>query len=213
MGLNLGLTHGWIVTELERRRPVAEAMASLIDRCEAEHPHPDWTILRALPYSDLSSLVEWVQLPFRNEPPAAPLKGLWFGLFNPCPDGKTPVADVYVCGSERFEPDPNDISWAERPEWWPEGRYAKSTVLADIYRIAYRQGGEFGEQESALGNYAEYPLCLGYGAFAIREVLGEVEPDLLLTCSASLGVALGFDGGDFVMLGQLVRDGQLSEKG
>jgi HEAT repeat protein len=57
-----------------------------------------------------------------------------------------------------------------------------------------------------LGNEAEYPLVLGYSAFAVRELLGQVEPPLLLGRAESLGVAVGFDSGDFVLLGELTND-------
>lgn len=207
MEFDLGQAHDWILTELARKRPVAQSMTALIDRCEAARPHPDWAQLRSLPYADLSPLLAWVEQPFRGEPSEVPLAGLWFGLFNPCPDGHTPVADIYVCGSERFDPDPHDNSWAEGPDWWPDARYADSEVLADIYRFAYREGGRVEEQEECLGNDAEYPLVLGYGAFAVRELLGRVEPALVLGRSDSLGIAVGFDSGDFVLLGRLLRDG------
>ena len=207
MELDLGEMHAWLVQEYARKRSVGESMDALIDRCEAVRPHPDWARLRALPYSDLSALREWIEQPFRDEPSDAPLKGLWFGLFNPCPDGRTPVADVYVCGSKRFDPDPLDNSWAVGPDWWPDARYAESTVLTDLYRIAYRQGAGRKEREAAIGNDAEYPLCLGYGAFAVRELLKQVEPKLILGKSKSLGIAVGFDSGDFLLLGQLDASG------
>jgi hypothetical protein len=207
VGIDLAQTHAWIVAELARRRSVADSMATLIDQCEAARPHPDWTKLRALPYGDLSHLLEWVQTPFREEPPEAPLQGLWFGLCNPCPDGHTPVADIYVCGSKRFDADPFDNSWAVGPDWWPDARNAGSAALADIYRIAHRQGAGIAEQKAGLRNDAEYPLVLGYGAFAVRELLGLVDPALLLGSSESLGTAVGFDSGDFVLVGRLVRDG------
>ena len=207
MGLDFAPTYGWIVDELARRCPVAESIAALLDLCEARRPHPDWARLRALPYADLAALRAWIEQPFREEPSAVPLQGLWFGLFNPCPDGRTPVADIYVCGSERFSPDPNDDSWIDGPAWWPDARYANSAVLADVYRIAYRQGAPAAGQNGCLGNEAEYPLCLGYGALAVRELLRLVEPSLLLGRSESLGVAVGFDSGDFVLLGRLVPDG------
>jgi len=72
-------------------------------------------------------------------------------------------------------------------------------VLANIDRIAYRNGG--------LGNDAEYPLCLGYGAFAVRQLLGQIEPALVLGDSDKLGVAVGFDSGDFVRLGEFGPSG------
>jgi hypothetical protein len=207
VGLDLGQMHGWIVGELTRRRPAAESMTALIDECEANRPHLDWSRLRTLPYADLSPLLDWVQVPFREAPPEVALKGLWFGLFNPCPDGRTPVAEIYISGSDRFDPDPLDNSWAAGPDWWPDGRYANSAVLADIYRIAYRQGACATELEGCLGNDAEYPLCLGYGAFAVRELLSRIDPALVLGRSDSLGVAVGFDSGDFVLVGRLAKDG------
>lgn len=206
MELDLTEENGWIVAELARRRPIAISMAALIDHCEALCPHPDWDKLRGLPYGNISPLVDWIESTFRDEPSPTPLKGLWFGLFNPCPDGRTPVADIYVSGSERFDPDPLDNSWAVGPDWWPEGRYAGSAALADIYRIAYRQGVRGSEREACLGNDAEYPLVLGYGAFVVRELLGQVTPSLVLGESNSLGIAVGFDSGDFVSVGQLTRD-------
>jgi len=207
MGLDLGQMHGWIVKELASRRSIAESMAGLIDQCETAQPHQDWAKLRTLPYGDMSQLLNWITRPFREEPPAVPLHGLWFGLFNPCPDGSTPAADIYVCGSERFDPDPDDNSWAVGPDWWPDSRYANSTVLADIYRVSYRQGAGVVEQKACLGNDAEYPLCLGYGAFAVRELFGRVAPSMVLGNANSLGIAVGFDSGDFVLLGRLISDG------
>jgi hypothetical protein len=198
---------GWIMGEVIRNRPVAESMTSLIDQCESIRPHPDWAKLRALPYSDFAHLLRWIKKPFRQEPPKKPLKGLWFGLFNPCPNGRTPVADIYVCGSERFHPDPEDNNWAVGPDWWPNARYANSTVLADIYRIAYRQDSRGRKQDNCLGIDADYPLVLGYGAFAIRELLERVDPLLLLGRAKSLGVAVGFDSGDFVLLGKITKGG------
>jgi hypothetical protein len=207
MKLDLGQTHDWIREELTLQRPIAESMTDLIDKCEAARPHPDWEWLRAIPYADLSLLAKWIQKPFREEPSPVPLRGLWFGLFNPCRNGRTPVADIYVCGSERFVPNPHDNSWAVGPDWWPELRYADSSVLADIYRIAHRQGARPAEQKVCLGNDAEYPLCLGFGAFAVRELLARVETSLILGKSHSLGIAVGFDSGDFVLLGELSNDG------
>jgi hypothetical protein len=198
MGLNLGKAHGWIVDELARRRPTNDSMNTLVDLCQSASPHPDWARLRSLPYADLSPLSEWVSRPFRDQPPVRPLRGLWFGLFNPYHDGEA-LADIYVSGSERFDPSSDNNEWAVKPDWWPDARYASSTVLADIYRIAYRDGG--------LGNDAEYPLCLGYGAFAVRELLGRIEPTLVLGASNKLGVAVGFDSGDFVLLGELGPSG------
>jgi hypothetical protein len=198
MDLDLSTTHGWIKEELAANREVTVSMNSIIDRCENAFPHDDWKDLRQLAYGDLGSLPAWIEKPFRMEPPPEPLRGLWFGLFNPY-EGATPVADMYVCGSKRFEPDEDDCDWATGPEWWPRNRYAKSKRLAAIYRVAYRAGG--------LANNAEYPLCLGYAAFVVRDLLNRIDPKLVLDSVGTVGVAVGFDSGDFLLLGRFTHDG------
>jgi len=198
VALDLAKMYDWIVAEVARPSSVAESMSRLIDQCEAARPHSDWARFRALPFGDLDSLVGWLRRLFITEPYDRPLRGLWFGLFNPCNDDE-PIADIYVCGSERFEPDPRSNEWAVGAEWRPEARYAGSPILAELYRIAYR--------DNALKNDAEYPLCLGCAAFAVRHVLTMVEPSLILGTADSLGVAVGFDSGDFILLGELGPQG------
>jgi hypothetical protein len=198
MAINLAAMHGFVVKELASKRSLRESMDRVIAKCSKEHPHVDWDKLRALPYDDLDDLREWIEKPFRYEPSRKTLAGLWFGLFNPIRD-REPLADIYVCGSERFDRSPDDNSWAVGPQWRPEDRYANSSVLARVYRIASRKGG--------LGNHAEYPLCLAYGGLAVRDLLRAGDPSLFLGSSSSLGVAVGFDSGDFVLVGKLSKQG------
>lgn len=208
MGTIADNAYRWIITELEHRRPVAESMARLVDLCEATCPHPDWSKLRSLPYADLAPLAQWLERPFRHQPHSVPLRGLWFGLFNPCrlPLLK-PSADIYLCGSERFHTRLHDNSWAVRPDWWPDARYARSNVLASIYRIAFRRRSWWWKREQALADEAEYALCLGYASFAVRDLLERVPPSHVLGGSKALGVAVGFDDGDFVLIGELTQRG------
>ena len=112
--------------------------------------------------------------------------------------------------SERFYPAVGDNGWAVGPEWWPDGRYARSSVLADIYRIAYPSSAAPRSRPSdhrRLQNDAEFPLCLGYAALAVHALLGQIDPATILRASRSLGIAVGFDSGDFILLGQLTAEG------
>src|SRR5262245_46303283 len=207
MALDLGELHRWIESEAARRRIPGDSMADLIDQCEALQPHPDWAEFRSLPYNDLSPLATWIETTFQHDPPDRPLRGLWFGLFHPCPDGHTPTLDLYVCGSERFDPDPTDNTWAALPEWRPIPPEAESGVLAEIYRIAHRPESRPAKRKAALGVAAEGSLGLGYAAFAVRELIEQIEPVLILGKARSVGVAVGFDDGDFVCLGELTGRG------
>ena len=198
MSLDMASIHQFISAELGSSHTISQSMERVIDECSQQSPHDDWTTLRELPYDAIDELRDWIATPFILDPPKTALAGLWFGLFNPEYDGKG-AADIYVCGSHRFFADPNDNSWAVGPDWWPEHRYAHSSLLRDLYQIAYRRGG--------LGNDAEYPLCLGYGGFVIRDLLRGIRPETMLAESISLGVAVGFDSGDFVLVGTLTRRG------
>jgi len=198
MALNLATMHGFVVKEIASKRSVRESLDRIIAKCAKGNPHDDWEKIAALPYENMDDLREWIEKPFREEASKKKLAGLWFGLFNPVYSGK-PVSDIYVCGSTRFDPCPDDNSWAGGPDWWPESRYAHSAVLAKLYKIAYRKNG--------LENDAEYPLCLAYGGLAVRELLRAADPSVFLGKSASLGVAVGFDSGDFVLVGKLTKTG------
>ena len=185
-----------VVDEAVRREPtVGDVMNAVLSACENERPHSDWAELRRLAFGDLKPLRSWIEKPFRLDPPPPDLAGLWFGLFNPEYERRKPTADLYVSGSNRFTDDPCDNGWAVGPQWRPDGRYARSSILNEIYRIAYRPSG--------LGNDAEYPLCLAYGAAAVRDLLRDPGVRSLLQQDRSVGVAVGFDGGDFIALGRV----------
>lgn len=206
MSLQLSEMFDWITKELARQRPVTESMSTLIDQCESAHPHADWEKLRTLPYAEVESLAGWLEAQFREDPPDIMLKGLWFGLCNPHRGRGNPVADLRVSGAEQF--DPTGCDWAVNAPWWPMARYAQSEALAEVYRIAYRRGASEEDRNGRLGNDAEYPLCLGYGAFALRQVFAEyLSPAPILGESESVGVMVGFDSGDFLHVGTLTLSG------
>lgn len=205
MAISLGAMFRWIRAELPSGRPVGESMADLITQCELAHPHSDWEQLRPLPYDDTDPLYDWLDSQFVAKTPTVLLKGLWFGLCNPIRGRNNPVADVRVSGAEKY--DPTDCEWAVNAPWSPEAWYAESDVLADIYRIAYRRAASEEVRKGRLGNNAEYPLCLGYAAFALREVFTHLYPASVLGESNSVGVMVGFDSGDFLHVGTVRESG------
>jgi hypothetical protein len=204
MSLDLAKTHRLVAEEFQAARPIGKSMVRIIKKCAAITPHPDWDRLRELDFDDLGPLLEWIKKPLVREPPDSPLKGLWFGIFNPI-YGNFPTADFYISGCSRFDPDPTSYAWTGSRVWWPESRCAHSKVMSAIYRIAYKKGG--------LKIDAEYPLCLAYPALAIRELLNTLDARLVLKAlkaAGPVGVAAGFDSGDFLLLGKYTRDGLTS---
>jgi hypothetical protein len=198
MALNLAVMHRFIAKEVVSKRSLRDSMDRIISKGAKENHHKDWDKLQRLAYEDLDDLRDWIEKPFRLDSSSVKLAGLWFGLFNPIYK-RNPVADIYVCGSTQFDSTPDDNSWAVDPDWCPEHRYAKSAILAKIYKIAYGKGG--------LGNDAEYPLCLAYGCLAVRDLIQIMDPKLFLGLSSTLGIAVGFDSGDFIPIGTLTKRG------
>ena len=178
--------------------PVADRMAAVIAVCERSVPHPDWTTLRELPYNRLAPLYEWLDTLFEYETPDVPLAGLWFGLYNPRRGGET-TADLRLGGSTRFTDD-GELKWAHGLEYRPPTS-AHSAILRSIYSTAY------GREAGRLGNAAEWSLCLAYSAFAVQQLLSDNDPELILRGSNSVGVAVGFDSGDFLLAGRLTSQG------
>jgi len=188
-----------IVDLASRDTDVADAMRGLIDWCASHKPCDDWKRLRALDFTaELRRLRTWLDDVLSADPPNASVTGIYFGLFNPqYDDNEGPVADIYVAGGIY-----GDDDWlsAVRQHWWPNGRYARSQLLAQIYRIAY-------ESPSSLGNSAEYPLALGFGVLAAKHLCLAIKPKLLGERGGSRWITVGFDSGDVLTLGQLSASG------
>jgi hypothetical protein len=138
-----------IVDLASRDIGIADAIRELIDWCSSQQACDDWKRLRDLDFTaEMGRLRAWLDDVLSAEPPNASVTGIYFGLFNPqYDDDEGPVADIYVAGGIY-----GDDDWlsAVKKHWWPNGRYARSQLLAQVYRIA-------NESPSSLGNNAEYP--------------------------------------------------------
>jgi hypothetical protein len=186
-------------------KSVGASMRALIDAHAEQYPDGDWSPYYEIPYdSEIPYLQkDWFPPVITNDPPArVPVAGLWFGLFEPVKvhgQNRETVADFYVAGARQFTLDGSQ-GWAVSPAYFPEGRYANSEVLAAIYRAAYGNPG-------GLGVDAEQFLCLGYVAFALKFILADVDPGLILSSADPVGVAAGWDSGDPYYFGFMTRDG------
>ena len=180
-------------------------MGEIISICSHDVPHADWSRLSALNYDgDVASLTSWIPGVFGRQPAPFPIQGLWIGLCNPCADSKV-WADMYVGSVAQYAPDDEELNWLWKAgrRHYPEDAYAHSASLRSIYEIAYgRDGG--------LGNDAEWPLCLAFGAFTVRSLLQGQSTRLVASTAPRIGVAVGFDSGDMMKLGELTESGFLT---
>ncbi len=167
-----------------------ERMQAVIEGCEAQRPHGDWESFRRIDYNqELQAVDGWLRQALSEAGGPERYKGLWFGLSNPVRNG-TPTADIYVAASAEYGD--GEIEWAVNSTFYANSREFHSRILGQLYRIAYAN-------QEGLGNDAEYPLVLAYGAIIARRALeGQVFGGAF---SSLAGAAVGFDDGDFLFLG------------
>ncbi len=175
------------------------AMSRVIEYCELNQPDERWKVFRDLNYDQVDTMQHWLEHVQGENPPEEPLTGLYFGLFNPIYEDEV-TADIYISGSyqeiEVFE----DEDWLGDQDYFPQTGYAHSSILSQIYRLAY--------QENGLENEAEYPLCLAYGVLVVNHLLKQTDvTGLFHKNNKSIYVAVGYDDGDYVILGKITPNG------
>ncbi|CAE6804307.1 hypothetical protein [Paraburkholderia nemoris] len=171
-----------------------QRMLEVLEECARQKPHPDWALFSEINFEADSIRIErWLSTAFGSQRTHNVVRGLWFGLVN-LGDDRSATVDVYVGGSPRFDADV--IAWASEVLPVDARNYLGSEVLHEIYKQAYR------EAKGSLGNHAEYPLALAYGAIVAIQAL-RVEAGLPFALTSVVGAAAGFDSGDFLFLGTL----------
>lgn len=205
----MSLNHSAIFAKIQELvasdRAVSACMGEIVTICSRDVPHADWPRLSALDYDrDVASLTSWIAGVFERQPAPFPIQGLWIGLCNPSENGKV-WADMYVGSVVQYAADDEELSWLWKGErHYPEDAYAHSASLRSIYQIGYDGGG-------GLGNNAEWPLCLAFGAFAVRSLLRGKTTRLVASTAPRIGVAVGFDSGDMLKVGELTNKGFVTE--
>ena len=144
----------------------------------------------------------WLRDVLSAEPPSPDVKAFWFGIFNPDVDGEVSCG-FYVSGpTSDYIPDTLDWACWTAETYLPQGRYAPSHILGVLYRTS--QGIE------DAGLLGEYTLCLGYVCLVVAEIARSLASDLFLGNAAARPVAVGFDDGDGLLLGNIGQTGWLA---
>lgn len=181
---------------------ISEAMKIVIENCQKNIPNDNWQKFIELPYNNTADMAKWLENVLLSDPLPNDIKALWFGMFNLENDNDEMSADIYVSGANEFDIEDEAAEWACDPIYFPDKRYSKSLILDNICRIAYDQNSD-----EPLENDAEYPLSLAYGCFIIKELMTTLPIQLILGKTTNVYVAVGFDSGDFILIGYLDTKG------
>jgi hypothetical protein len=194
MGFNFANAYEFVKRTVESGSEVADGVMDLIGYCAKKKRNVVWKEIRQLNFNeDVERLREWLVEVLSAEPPANEIKAFWFGLFNPVLNDGRVSCCLYVSGSTRFD----EVDWAcwADDSYVPNGRYADSKVLDAIYSLTNKQG---------VGDIEEYVLCLGYACLVVKYLCETVPPELLLGSRDKRTVAVGFDAGDGILIGDVL---------
>jgi hypothetical protein len=178
---------------------IASGMGQWLDYCDKVAPEWNslWTRLRTLDYqADADRLTRWLTRLFKKEPPSGKINGLWFGLSSPFAAGGT-TRQMYVGGSSEFNPDSESNEWVCKLRYRPKGRYAKSSVLAELY------GSVEPIIEDDICYLGEPFLCHGYLALLVSNWCHGPMRATLLANARVRAVVMGHDEGDFYRMAVL----------
>ena len=172
----------------------ADGMGMVLGFCQAHAPEADWERIRVLPFeADLLRLDAWLIGVLATEPPSPSIDGFWFGLFEPVRDDGTESMDMYICGSDHYDPAEDWHDWACDPIYWPGARYANSQVLHGIKAVTNLK-------PELPYNLSDYALSLAYSGLFVSS-FARRNAKLLLGGAASRALVVGHDSGDSITIG------------
>lgn len=176
--------------------PVA-AFSAVLRRCADAFPDAAWAAIEGIDFdASWRQEQQWFDELLRTDPPGLEVSGLWFGVFNGEHEEGVVVSDFYLAGSPSFDSDPE---WMCSLDWWPDGRYASSEAQAQIYRIA-------SESSASALEVADYVLTFTHAALTARRLM-ELPVTGEKLAGRTLGVGVGHDSGDAILLGHLTAIG------
>ena len=183
--------------------PIASGMSRWFDYCDAVAPTRKelWKRLRLLDFeADARRLSEWLAQLLSAEPPPKDVNGLWFGLHNPCDAEGEASCQMYIGGSTGFDPKTKFNEWVCDLSYFPEGWYATSQVLPEIYRLVDSI------EEENVSYLGEAFLAHGFLALLVSNWCHGPMKSHLLGNAEMRAVVIGHDNGDFYRLSVLRRD-------
>lgn len=173
---------------------IRDGMQPWLDYCQQEAPEfaELWKRLRGLDFrADFLRLTDWLNEVLATQPPDEEINGFWFGLFNPCDDQGTPTSQMYLGGSNGFDPESESDEWVCDLAWSPNGGVANSQILPKIYSLVDSI------EEDNVSYLGEAFLGHGYlSLFVSNWCHGEMK-DKMSRQSGPRGIVFGHDSGDF----------------
>lgn len=185
----------YLLEKLAENKPAIEIINEYLSFIKTESTKEIIEKMHNLNFAiDIISIEESVSNILISDPPKIRVKGYWFGIFE-TEDQSSVCFEAYLAGSNKASVTDETAEWAVEAKYFPKNRFIKSEILEVLPSI-------LNEDDLAL-NLKYFPLW--YLTIVIANYCKK-NHKLLLNTNKCL-VAVGFDEGDFVNIGNLNDNG------
>jgi len=194
--------------EVRTSTDFVQSLKTLLEWAEKADPHASWAALRALGCSDEpKKVVGWLDRILKRTPCPFPVRGIYFGLGEHMTRTGIEYADLYVGFLSSYAPADRTSSWLWRgPSHYPENAYLRSKSLKAAGVICNE------DEQSCLGTPGHIVFSLGFATLLLAAAL-DARIYQRLGVDQPVGIAVGFDSGDLIRLGELHSSGFRARRG
>lgn len=167
-------------------------MTKLLDYCEFAGLTKHLDMAYKCEYEkEVHDFMEWIEGVLKREPPEKSIKAFFGGIFDSIDMNRKVQPCMYISGSEDYQPWNKESNWACNPEIFPNGRYAKSSVLTSFCELP---------DELVADRIGPEILALGFAGLLVSNGMHSLSSELTLGARKTRGLAIGFDSGDLYLL-------------
>lgn len=186
----------------------AQSMKTLLEWAEKTDPHASWAALRALDCSgEPNKMAMWLDRVLKRAPCPFPVRGVYFGLGEHMTRARVEYAEMYVGFLGSYAPADRTSSWLWRgPSHYPGNACLRSKVLKAAGVICNE------DEQSGLATPGHIVFSLSFATLLLAASL-DARTYERLGAEQPVGIAVGFDSGDLVRLGELHSSGFRARRG
>ena len=188
---------------VRRRSTFRAGMTAMLQWCASRQPHPDWREIMKLGFaSDAKAAKAWLHSLIANEPSPFPVRGIYFPLVELVDTRDNDITALTVAFTGQYEPEDDEKLWAigdlrHDPK---RGRF-KDKSLRGALDIFHRASG------GGLGDEGVYQYGLIFAALLAQSLMTPELHRALGSPREPIGVLVGWNDGDNLLVGELKRTG------
>ncbi|HUG12374.1 MAG TPA: hypothetical protein VMM36_15260 [Opitutaceae bacterium] len=188
---------------LRTRVTFRAGLSEILSWCAQSMPHTDWEKVSAIDVSDDERRAkQWLPDLLKKEPCPFPIRGVYFSLVELSNSRGEEIAELSAAFVGQYDPNDTEMLWAIGDlRHDPKRGSFKGRALKAAGLIFNRASGR------GLQNDGYFPFAFSLSALLARSLMTPEIHDVLGSPRGPVGVLVGWEAGDHLLLGELKRVG------